>query len=458
MGVETSGSTARSIADLNARIDRLPVWGLNRGIFFIVGLAYFFAFYDISAIAYSLPALTTQFHLHGAQLAYPVTFNLVGYVIGAYGLGNLADVVGRRRAMLITVVILALGGLLCAFAWNDLSLTVFRFITGLGMGAELSLAATIMTEFSPTKQRGRNMQLNYFWGALGLAVTPFVAVLLLRVSPSDGWRFVFGFGAIVAVMTIFLRNKYLPESPRWLILHGREKEATDLVSGMEETARHVTGSELPPVPEIPAESTFSGFPTLALFRKPYASRMIITLLFWAVWYITVYAYLGYEPTIVIKMGLSTPSGLLFSALADIAIPIGAVVAFFTVETWQRKYLVAAVAFVFTIALAVMALSTGTFMLFIGTFFSSMMIAANSMAYAYTAESFPTRARATATSIGDGIGHIGGAIAPFIVLAALSAWGARGSLWLLSGIVMVSGLIIAIGGIKTKGEALTEIAQ
>jgi len=423
----------------------------------VVGLSYFFAFYDISTISYTLPVISKQFGLSGYALALPVTANLAGYVIGAYVLGNVADVIGRRAALLVTVAVMTVGGILTALSWNGASLDVFRFVTGLGMGSEIALAATILTEFSPARKRGRNLQLNYLWGAAGLAVTPFAAIGLLTI-PGAGWRLVFLAGALVAFVTIFIRGRYLPESPRWLVTHGRADEAEELVARMEETARQRSGRELAPAPGVPPEAASRGFPTMALLRPPYRSRLAITLGFWLVWYITVYAYLGYEPTLLIKMGLSQPRGLLFSALGDIAIPVGAVLALLVVERWQRKYIVATVAFVFTAALLVMAVSASGGLLFVGAFFSSMMVAANSVAYVYTAESFPTRARATATSIGDGVGHVGGVVAPFIVVAAMTGFGARPTFTLLAAIVLISGLIISAGGIKTTGTELTRVAR
>jgi putative MFS transporter len=445
------------IADLNARIDRLPRWGLTYGVFLVVGVSYFFAFYDISAISFTLPVLTKEFGLSGVWLALPVTMNLLGYMIGAYGLGSVADALGRRTALLITVTVLTIGGVLSALSWNGASLTIFRLIAGLGTGAELSIAATILTEMSPTRVRGRYLQINYLWGALGLAVTPFAAIALLTI-PGIGWRFVFLAGALVAFVSIFLRGRFLPESPRWLVAKNRFEDAERLVQQMERTAEERSGQPLPLPAQVPAEEEIKGFPTLQLFRHPYLTRMVVTLAFWAFWYVTVYAYLGYEPTLIIKMGLSTPSGLLFSALGDIAIPVGAIVALLVVDLWQRKYLVALVAFIFTAALLVMAISTGAVILFVGAFFSSMMVAANSIAYVYTAEAFPTRVRATATSVGDGIGHVGGVVAPFIVIAALSPLGARGTFALLAAFVFVSGLVIVIGGIRTTGTALTKLAQ
>jgi MFS transporter, putative metabolite:H+ symporter len=456
--VNQAASFEQRDAELNARIDRLTGWGLSPTVFVVVGLSYFFAFYDISAIAFTLPTLTDRFGLTEAQTAYPVSANLLAYAIGAYVLGNVADSRGRRMGLLITVVLLALGGFLTALSWDIWSLTAFRFITGLGTGAEIALAASIMTEFSPSRYRGRYLQINYLWGAAGLATTPFVAIFLLNTFPDIGWRLVFAFGALVAVMLIFMRGRWLPESPRWLILNGREEEAERLVGGMEERLRSKTGRDLPPVPPVHAERKLEGLPTTELFKPPYLGRALVVLGFWFLWYVAVYAFLGYYPTILIERGLDEASGLLYSALSELAIPIGGIIALLLVEVGQRKHYISTVAFVFTAALILASFSTSGFLLWLGGFISSMMIAANAVGYLYTAEIFPTRARATATSVGDGFGHFGGVIAPFIVVSALGALGGTATLWIMAAFVFASGLIILLGGIKTTGERLTELAD
>ncbi len=445
------------VARLNARIDRLPVWGLSHRVFFAVGIAYLFAFYDLIAVSFVLPHLTRVFHLTGYQIALPVTANLIGYSIGALLLGVVADYVGRRRAMFYTVVLLACGGLLTALSWNDVSLAIFRLITGLGMGADISMAAAIMGEFSPARARGRNIQYNYLWGAGGLAVTPFVAIALLHVGPL-GWRLVFGLGVGVAFVGLGMRGRWLPESPRWLVLHHRYDEAEQLVCDMERTAQARVQRPLPPVPEVPPETALRSFPVVELFRPPYLRRLLVIVGFWVVWYITVYAFLGYEPTLLIKMGLSVQNGLAKSAVGYLATPVAAIGVLFIIDKIQRKYLVSMIAFVFAIACALLALSIDVPMILLGSAVASMMIAANAAAYVYTAEAFPTRARATGTAIGIGVSHVGGASSAFIVVAALNAWGARGTFWLLGAIVALSGVIMLVGGVKTTGEGLTEIAE
>jgi len=167
---------ARSAVDINARIDRLPRFPLPIGTLVLMALLYFFSYYDITVIGDALPSIKTQFNLTTAQLALPVTVNLAGYVIGSYAFGNIADYLGRRKALLITLAVLTVGALLSAFAWNLSSLSAFRFIVGVGTGAQISLAATYIAELTPARIRGRFTQLNIIWAGVGW-------------EPRRGWQY-----------------------------------------------------------------------------------------------------------------------------------------------------------------------------------------------------------------------------------------------------------------------------
>lgn len=456
MSEQNVNVSSSNIASINARIDRLPVWGLSRAVLLIVGFSYFFAFYDITAFGFSLPTLISAGIVSESASAIPGSAYLFGYIAGALIIGNISDKIGRKNGLTYTVMILTVGGILTALSWNLASFSIFRFITGMGTGAELSIAATIISELSPNSTRGRFLQYNYFWGAIGLGVAQFIIVPMLSTTLS--WRLVFGFGAVVGIFILVIRTKMLPESPRWLVIEGRDKEAESLVESMEKLAEKKTGKQLPAVPQTSEEfKPKEKVPIVELFKQPYLYRSLMIISFWSVWYITVYAWLGYEPLLLGKLGVSFPGGLLFVALSDLAIPVAAVVAFIVVDMAHRKYLVALVGFIFAISSLVVAFSTNSTILFIGSFFGAFCIGANSVAYAYTAEMFPSRIRATATSFGDGGGHIGGALAPFIAIGALSLYGAQSTFVLLAIIVFLSG-VIALFGPKTTKVPLTELAK
>ena len=458
MDVFPPESSTKTVSDINGRLDRLPRGSLGFGPFIVLGLAFFFAYYDITIIGVTLPNLITKFHLNGSQIAIPVSANLIGYMVGSYVLGSLADVWGRRRSLQVTLLVLGLGGILTALSWNLGSLSLFRFITGLGIGAVISLASTIMTELSPSKLRGRNVQYQMIWGGIGLAGAPFAAIPLLQLG-SYGWRVAFGVAALAIVLACFCRDPWLPESPRWLVLHGQPEEAARILTAMENRITHRLNGPLPEVPVVPPETSSSTFPTAALFRSPYLGRTLFVFFWWGIAYVMLYGYLAYEPYLLGKMGLSPAHGLLYTALGDTGIPIGAALVLLVVERVQRRAIIMTLWALYVISFIILATSFNGFTVFLGAFLVSLSILANGVSYTYTTEIFPTRARASAISIGDGLGHIGGVIAPFVVLTVLAMSGARGVFWIFAILSLVDFLMMAILGLRhTTGEHLTKLAS
>lgn len=450
-------STQPQIDLLNARIDRLTHSGLPFVQFAIIGAAYFFVFYDLSVVGFTLPAITSELGLSDGQAAAVVSIYLASYVVGAVTLATFADKHGRRKGLLYTVLFIALGGVLSGFAWDFWSLAIFRFIVGAGTGAEIALASSIVTETSPSHKRGKYLQYMYFWGAAGLTVTPFITLFLLNFD--NGWRIALSLGGLVAIVLAFSRKKYLDESPRWLILHNHTEAAEQIVAKMERISEAKSGQKLPDVElaEVVSTSADDGRVFAKFLKKPYLSRTLITLAFWTLFLIPVDAYLSYAPTILSSAQQQGASGLVVTAIGYFGTPVGAVIAFLLIDYGQRKYLIAAIAFIFACALALMALSPAAWLVVIAAFVASAMIAANSAAYAYMAEIYPTSMRATGFGILDSGGNVGGAFAPLVVVALLSLVNESGTLWVLAASLVLSALILAFGGINTSRRSVVEIS-
>jgi putative MFS transporter len=170
----------------------------------------------------------------------------------------------------------------------------------MGVGADLNLVSTYIGELAPSRLRGRISVTTFLVGIIGQAVTPFVALGLIP-SLHNGWRWLFIIGGVIAVIALIARFE-LPESPRWLALHGRLDEADELVTEMERrtTAR---GAQLPP-PDPSEVDTRSGLPFAELLRPPYRSRVITFLVLWFFWYIGNYGFLGDAPSLFKREGLS----------------------------------------------------------------------------------------------------------------------------------------------------------
>ncbi|MDE2465444.1 MAG: MFS transporter, partial [Alphaproteobacteria bacterium] len=130
-------------AQVLARQDRIPVWTLPRWYLVVIGIGYFFTFFDIADIGYAMPAIAEQFKLSGSEALFvALALGLVGYVIGSIVIGAIADRVGRYRTLIITLTITAIGSFLDATATGIVTLSIWRFVTGIGVGADLNLVST----------------------------------------------------------------------------------------------------------------------------------------------------------------------------------------------------------------------------------------------------------------------------------------------------------------------------
>lgn len=446
----------RIVATTNARIDRIPVWVLPFGATLMLVMSYFFAFYDITSIGVALPVVVKVFRLNSVQIALPISLNLFGYVVGAYLFGTVADWLGRRPAYQITLGCLTIGAILTGLSWNDLSLALFRFLTGIGTGAQIALASVIISEFSSAKARGAYIAANVIFAGLGLAAAPFIAIGLVGI-PVIGWRLVLALGGL-AIIPFVLSITSLPESPRWLVLHGKIEKALAIVEAMEKRAERRVG-QVPPVPEVPDEPPAKGFPTAMLFRPPYLARLVVVFAFWFFWYITTYSYLGLEPTILGRLGMSLPTSLTATAVGDIGFVLGPVVAWFLTDKVERKYLLAAAAFLYSIGEAILFVARSVPVVEVGGLVAGFAImSGGAYGYAYTAEVFPTDARASAMSIGDGIGHLGGVLGPILTVAVLSALGPRLAFAEIALSVFIAAVVMFLGGMRSSGIELTRLAS
>jgi MFS family permease len=235
--------------DVPARLDRLPWSRWHLRIVLALGTSWLLDGLQVT-LAGSLVGILEDkktLGLSDPEVTAGATTYLAGAVFGALLFGWLTDRLGRRRLFLLTLAIYSTATLATAFSWNFASFAVFRFITGTGIGGEYAAINSAVDELIPSKVRGTvDLVVNAtFW--LGAAFGSLVSVYLLntRSIPTNlGWRIAFGTAAILAIGVLFLRLK-VPESPRWLMLRGKEREADKIVCGIEKKVSGMKG-ELPP--------------------------------------------------------------------------------------------------------------------------------------------------------------------------------------------------------------------
>ncbi len=454
---EVGAGDPRGDADaILARLDRIPVWTLPRSYLAIIGVGYFFTFFDIADIGYAMPAIATEFALSGSEALFvALALGLVGYVAGSIVIGAIADRVGRYRTLIVTLTLTALGSFLDATATGIVSLSLWRFVTGFGVGADLNLVSTYIGELAPAGKRGRISNLTFLVGILGQALTPFIALALVPNYPW-GWRALFVIGGLIATIGVLARF-HLPESPRWLALHGRLAEADAVVRRMEQGAA-ARGIALPPPQPTAVSTERHAFPFRALMRPPYGARLALLAAMWFCWYIGNYGFLGDAATLIAAQGFAVGSSLLFLGVGALGYPLGALLMALVADRIERRMLIFASTVVWLVGMLLIGLNSNEAVLILGSFVASLALGLYlQVAYTYTAELFPTRARSSGFALSDGIGHTGGA------LGALALPGLIGATSFFTGFLGIglTGLLaglIALAGPRTSGRRLEEVSS
>ncbi|MCW2317055.1 MFS family permease [Rhodoblastus acidophilus] len=234
-------SQGRIVTDVPARLDRLPWSPFHRLVIAALGITWVLDGLEVTLAGSVAGALRASPALHfgDADIGIAGSAYLSGAVLGALFFGWLTDRMGRRKLFFITLALYLTATACAGLSWDGLSFFVFRFLTGAGIGGEYAAINSTIQELVPARYRGfTDLVVNGgFW--LGAALGALVAALLLNpalIDPELGWRLAFLTGAALGVIVVFMRM-WLPESPRWLALHGRADEADAVVTEIEDGFR-----------------------------------------------------------------------------------------------------------------------------------------------------------------------------------------------------------------------------
>jgi putative MFS transporter len=433
-----------------ARLDRVPLNSFHWKLLITSGLGWMFDAMDVLLIGFLVAPITREFSLAPAQVGLVASAGFVGMFLGAAISGRLADRYGRRLIFQATLILFSVGAVLSALAPTFETLLAARVIAGLGLGGELPVVATLVSEFSPRAQRGRMIVLLESFWAYGTLAAGLVALFVL---PQFGWRGAFVVAALPALYVAYLRSA-LPESPRYLAQRGRTAEADAIVRRVERAgggALLTLGAAV-----APARSVRTGIGEL--WSPALAKR---TAMLWVLWFGIVFTYYGiflYVPSLLAARGLSEVRSNEFFFLSTIAQIPGYFSAAWLVERWGRKptlvtYLLgtAAAAFLFGNA------GTGTDAFIYIALLSFFNLGAWAIVYTYSPELYPTAIRATGAGIAAAVGRIGGIIGPFLTPVLVPTLGQSGVFALFMVVLVVTALNVWLLAEETKGRSLEEIS-
>ncbi|WP_307374069.1 MFS transporter [Microbacterium sp. W4I20] len=416
-----ANSALPSRASLAERLDELPFTRRHFRVLTGSGVGWALDAMDVGLISFILAALTQQWGLTKTDAGWIASVGFLGMAIGATLGGLLADRLGRRQVFAITLLIYGIATGASALVGGIAVLLVLRFFVGLGLGAELPVASTYVSEFAPARIRGRLIViLEAFW-ALGWTVSALIGYFVIPAS-DDGWRWAFALGAIPAVYALIVRWG-LPESPRWLASRGRIAEADRIVSTFEADAGLVPGPAIRKEPPSRAIAVTARARLTTLWNREFRVR---TLCLWLVWLCVNFAYYGafiWIPSILLDAGFDLVKSFGFTLIITLAQLPGYAVAAWLIEVWGRR----ATLSVFLIGSAVSAVFFGTAstegaIIASGMALSFFNLGAWGALYAVTPETYPTSLRGTGAGWAAGVGRIASIVAPLTVPVLLVAGG------------------------------------
>lgn len=425
----TDAATTTPDASVAARLDALPFTRRHLKVLTGSGLGWALDAMDVGLVSFVLTALIAQWSLTGEQASWIASAGFVGMAVGASLGGLLADRFGRRSVFALTLLVYGLATGASALAGGVAALIALRVVVGLGLGAELPVASTYVSELAPARMRGRLIViLEAFW-AIGWTAAALIGFFVIPAS-ADGWRWAFALGAIPALYALIVRWG-LPESPRWLAQRGRDAEASEVVAGFEsspalgESRRHRTAPSAPALPAAPAPAATSARQRLA--RLWSAELRVRTAALWTVWFCVNFAYYGafiWIPTILLAQGYDLVKSFGFTLIITLAQLPGYAVAAWLIEVWGRRVTLS----VFLAGSAVAAVLFGTAsgegtIIATGMALSFFNLGAWGALYAVTPETYPTSLRGTGAGWAAGIGRIASIVAPLSVPPLLAAGGA-----------------------------------
>ncbi len=236
--------------DVPERLDRLPWSRWHVRLVVALGITWVLDGLEVTLVGSVAGVLSEPgtLHLDAAQIGFAASAYLLGAITGALVFGRLTDALGRKRLFLVTLAVYVAATLLTAVSWGFASFALFRAVTGAGIGGEYAAINSAIDELVPARIRGRvDLAINgTYWAGAALGAASTLLLLDPRwLPPALGWRASFALGGILGV-SILLVRRHVPESPRWLLLHGRPREAHHIVERIEREVAGALGHALPP--------------------------------------------------------------------------------------------------------------------------------------------------------------------------------------------------------------------
>lgn len=445
-------------------------------IWLLCAMGIFLDGFDLFVIAVALPLISQEWSIDQWTLGMIGAAAPLGAMVGAATLGPLTDKLGRKTMYLIDLAIFIVFSVLCGFSWNPIALAVFRFLLGIGVGADYPISSAYIAEFMPARIRGKMLAGAFSFQALGALSGALVGLVVLAVYPDvSAWRFILASGAIPALVILALRHS-APESPRWLLSEGREDEARAVIADVAGAQASAASNHLP--------TKKSKVPISVLWSRPYLRRTVLALVPWFLLDVALYAVGTFTPTIIGSFAAANHGGsgvvvtthhsvakqLIASDILategaivlDLFLVVGFVISIALVERVGRMRLQQVGFLGMTVGLLILSVSDlvpkdegHRWFVFAGFAIFNLLVnlGPNATTYLLAAELFPTNLRATGHGLASAAGKVGAVVGIFLLPVVLASLGLGTTMALAAGVGILGFLVTWVFGIETAGASL-----
>lgn len=391
--------------------------------------------FDILAITFAAPGIVAAWGIDRTQLGVVFAVGLIGIAAGSLLVAPLADLIGRRAMILWCLAVMTAGTFLCALSTSVVDLSVYRLVTGLGIGAMIAIINPLAAEYANARRRDLCVGLMAVGFPLGGVVGGSVAAWLLR---HYDWRSIFVLAGLLSVAMVPLVLRWMPE-PIGFLIEQRAARALEHVNAFLARCGHAPVRELPP----PRSAAKGGARLVSIFGADMVRSTLLITAIYFLYVMTVYFFLSWIPTLVADLGFSASVAASVAAIANLSgIAGGALLGWFANRFGLKLLSVLALLGMGACTAAFGLISADLTLLKIAAGATGFFLFAGMIGlYAVVARTFPTHVRATGTGFVIGVGRAGSALAPLLAGLLFTAGLGRGSVCMLMAVAAIAAAVL-----------------
>lgn len=436
----------------NNYFDGLQVTGRHKAVFFIIMVAYFCEQMDNWNFGFIAPALMQHWGLTMRDIGTVTFWYFAAMTCGGFVGGFISDLIGRRKTFLIAITLFSTASIINGMTDSFHVFVASRALTGFGVFCLMVCSQAYIAEMAPAESRGKWQNLV---AGVGFCAVPVIGMLCRAIIPlhEEAWRYIFYLGGM-GYIALFIAWKYLDESPRWLVSRGRIKEAeavmldlTHMNVDLTEAASKGTTNK-PPLSEV----------LLGMISQKYIKRTLVILALVLCTNPATFVVTNWTATLLKAHGFTLEECLMATTLISIGVPLGLFASSAFTDMGGRKIPLVIMLVVMSVLAPIFGnVSSYWVVVGVGALLTAFVMGLGFTIFSYTAESYPTHLRNTATGFHSSIGRLAVAFSQPLIPVVYAAYSFDGVFYIFSALCIVPAIILALWGARTGGKSLEDIA-